>query len=180
MNSATHSTQRARRTTPRVLASCLAVAIAAGCAAQAAGAEDHLVPALIRTCTTVKKNSERLACYDQAIERLSAGQTDVASTPPSAESMFGVAASDSRPQGTAKPVEREELASVTARVSSLRSTAEGYQLIELDNGQTWRQTGGGTTLLLKTGDEVTIIRGALNSFRLSTPSGRVVKVNRVR
>jgi hypothetical protein len=148
-------------------------------ATDAAEASDP-VPASIRTCATVKKNAERLVCYDQAVERLSSGQADTAATPPSAESMFGVAASGSRPASTTKPMEREELAAVTAHVSALRSTAEGLHVIDLDNGQTWRQISGSTTLLLQVGDEVTIARGALNSFRLATPSGRVAKVSRVR
>lgn len=154
-------------------------AMAATYATDAADADDP-VPVSIRTCTTVKKNAERLACYDQAVEHLSSGQADVTAAPPSAESMFGVAANGSRPASTVKPAEREELAAVSARVTALRSTAEGLHVVDLDNGQTWRQTSGSGTLLLQVGDEVTITRGALNSFRLSTPSGRIVKVNRVR
>jgi hypothetical protein len=141
---------------------------------------DNPLPVSIRTCMTVKKNAERLACYDQAVEHLSSGKADAAAAPLSAESMFGVAASTPRASSTTPPAEREELAAVKARVAGLGKTGEGLHVIELDNGQTWRQTVGSATMLLKIGDEVTITRGALNSFRLSTPSGRVAKVNRVR
>ncbi len=91
----------------------------------------------------MEQDSERLACYDRAIDRLS-----------------------------------PELASLSARVTALRHDATGALVIDLDNGQQWLQTSGSSSLL-EVGHEVTITRAALNSFRMSTPSGRALKVKRV-
>ncbi len=102
-----------------------------------------IVPPALRACVSVEEGSERLACYDRAIERLS-----------------------------------PEMTSVTARVTALRHDATGALVIDLDNGQQWLQTSGSSSLL-EVGHEVTITRAALNSFRMSTPSGRALKVKRV-
>ncbi len=154
----------------------LAVAIVAGVVAGRAYAADA-VPASLLACIGVKKNSERLACYDQTIERLSSASPDGAAPQRSAEAMFGAQAAAGR--SSTPTVEREELTSVSARVTALRHDASGAILIDLDNGQQWRQTSGATTSLLEVGHEVTITRAALNSFRMSTPSGRALKVKRV-
>lgn len=159
--------------------SCLALTVAvllnAGTArAEAAG----VVPPALLACAAVKKNSERLACYDQTIEHLSSDAAGAAAAPVrSAEAMFGAS---SGPQRAAAPtIEREELTSVSARVKALRHDASGALVIDLDNGQQWRQMSGSSSPLLEVGHEVTITRGALNSFRMSTPSGRALKVKRV-
>lgn len=138
-------------------------------------AADAVPPALL-SCASVKKNSERLACYDQTIERLS-DSASAAAPERSAEAMFGAHAATDR--SSAPVVEREEVASVSARVTALRNDASGALLIELDNGQQWRQTSGSGAPLLEVGHEVTITRAALNSFRMSTPTGRALKVKRV-
>ena len=154
----------------------LAAAIVLGTVAARTHAADA-VPASLLACTSVKKNSERLACYDQTIERLSSDSSDAAAPERSAEAMFGAQAAASR--GSAPTVEREELTSVSARVTALRHDASGALLIDLDNGQQWRQTSGSNLPLLEIGHAVTITRAALNSFRMSTPSGRALKVKRV-
>jgi hypothetical protein len=152
-----------------------AVLLAAGAAHAAADA----VPPALRACAGVKKNSERLACYDQAIERLSTDSATAANAPErSAEAMFG--ASSARGDEPARTIEREELTSVSAHVTSLVHDSSGALVIDLDNGQQWRQTSGSSSPLLEVGHQVTITRAALNSFRMSTPSGRALKVKRVR
>ena len=103
------------------------------------------MPPGLRACASVEKDSERLACYDRTIERLSP----------------------------------EAAAPVSARVTALRHDPSGALVIDLDNGQQWLQTSGASSPLLAVGHEVTITRAALNSFRMSTPSGRALKVKRV-
>jgi hypothetical protein len=73
-----------------------------------------------------------------------------------------------------------ELKPLRARVTALGHDASGALIVDLDNGQQWRQTSGSSSPLLEVGHEVTITRAALNSFRMSTPSGRALKVKRVR
>lgn len=149
----------------------------ATCAANPPG--DPL-PEALRTCSSIKRNSERLACYDRSVEQLSTSAPDSSVTfKPSPEAMFGTTSADARP-APSSTAERQELATLTARVSRLDRDGEGMYVIELDNGQSWRQLNGPKTLLLKEGDEVTISRGALNSFRLATRNGRAAKVRRIR
>lgn len=139
------------------------------------------LPEMLRTCASMKRNTERLACYDRAVEQLSSTSADSGTEfKPSPEALFGATAKDARPTPSSSATERQELAAVTARISTLKTDGEGMHVIELDNGQTWRQISGPRTLLLNTGDEIMITRAALNSFRLSTPSGRIAKVRRVR
>ena len=78
-----------------------------------------------------------------------------------------------------KAVELAELTSLTARVKALSHDATGALLIDLENGQQWLQLSGSSSPLLEVGHEVTITRAALNSFRMTTPSGRALKVKRV-
>ena len=136
------------------------------------------VPPALRACTGVKKNAERLACYDQTIEHLSsnAAPADDAAER-SAETSFG--ASSMHSKEPVRTIERDELTSVDAHVTALSRDASGALVINLDNGQQWLQTSGTSTPLLEVGHEVTITRAAMNSFRLATPSGRVLKVRRV-
>jgi hypothetical protein len=116
-------------------------------AAVAARAATDSIPPALRACANVKKNDERLACYDQTIERMA--PESVAST-------------------------------LSAHVTALARDSSGALVIDLDNGQQWRQTSGASSPLLEVGHEVTITRAALNTFRMSTPSGRALKVKRVR
>lgn len=88
-------------------------------------------------------------------------------------------ASTARSKESAGTIEREELISVSAHVTALSRDSSGALVIDLDNGQQWRQTSGSNSPLLEVGHEVTITRAALNSFRMSTPSGRALKVKRV-
>jgi hypothetical protein len=73
-----------------------------------------------------------------------------------------------------------EMKPLSARVAALSHDASGALIVELDNGQQWRQTSGSSSPLLQVGHEVTITRAALNSFRMSTPTGRSLKVKRVK
>jgi hypothetical protein len=154
----------------------LVAAVVLSMSAATTQAADAVPPPLL-ACASMKKNSERLACYDQTVEHLAAGSSHGEVPTHSAEAMFGAHAAAVR-NATAAP-EREELTSVKARVKSLRHDASGMLLIELDNAQQWRQSSGSTSPLLEVGHVVTITRAALNSFRMSTPSGRALKVKRV-
>ena len=82
-----------------------------------------VVPAALLACASVKKNAERLACYDRTIERLSS-DSSAGAAERSAEAMFGATA-------PASNVERQELASVNARVTALRHDSGGALLIAL-------------------------------------------------
>jgi len=132
-------------------------------------------PVGANSCTTLRNDRERLACYDRAMSYHPDAQDNVQAVP---ESVFGANSQMTRPAATVQPAQREEIASITARVKALRKSAEGGLVIELDNGQVWVQTQGGE-LLLSANDPVTITRAAMSSFRISTPSQRTARVKRV-
>src|SRR5687768_12322231 len=90
----------------------IALAVAALLGTVAARAADAVHPELL-ACAGVKKNSERLACYDQAIGRLSSNSA-AAAPARSAEAMFGASAAPG--QAPSPAIEREELMSLSARV----------------------------------------------------------------
>jgi hypothetical protein len=140
-----------------------------------ASGEDSQLEERLRTCAGLPNSTERLLCYDRIVANI--GNNDAPATPLSPEILFGVSGQMTRETAPAKEAEREAIQSIAAQVTALRVTA-GVLVIELDNGQTWQQMDT-TALLLKIGDAITISRGALSSFRLSTISKRVARVKRV-
>jgi hypothetical protein len=133
------------------------------------------IPPELRSCLSIERNTERLACFDRAVAVLLGSQNAAA---PSPESSFGMVASTPKPNSAKVPDAPEDVKSVRGRVKSV-SPADGGSTVELENGQVWRQISGGT-MLLKPGDEVTINRAALGSFQMIVPSGRNGKVKRIR
>jgi hypothetical protein len=154
-----------------------AFAFALLCAPALADEPADRVPPELRTCASIQRNAERLACFDRAIAVLAAGKDGAALTAATPESSFGLV---SRARETAAKAENEagDLQSVQSTVKAFSRSADGSIVIHLDNGQSWRQLSGGDTLL-KAGDSVTITRAALGSFQMSVPSGRSTKVRRI-
>ncbi|MEJ0086580.1 MAG: hypothetical protein WDO72_12910 [Pseudomonadota bacterium] len=156
----------------------IAVAAILSAAGARADATDAQVPVELRSCITIKRNTERLACFDRGIEALR-GLAIASADAPGAESSFGLFA-QARTQGNADGPARADVEALGARVVAIAKAADGSAILELDNNQSWRQISGSATLLLKIGDAVVIRRAALGSFQLSTPNGRTAKVKRVR
>jgi hypothetical protein len=148
----------------------------------ATAAEDDALTTAVKACAAIRKNAERLACYDSRVYPLATGAAAAAPPTPSAEEVFGaessVVATPAQQEAKAPP-EREELSKITAHVTAISTLPRGELQIELDNGQVWRQVDP-HELLLHTGDSVTIARAALGTFRMTTSTGRVSKVQRVR
>ena len=144
---------------------------------QVSHAADAL-PEPIRACVSLRKDSERLACYDKAVAHIESGAaTDAALTP---ENMFGGSTAITPPPGAQNQTEREELQQITGKVVSISRTANGLVELRLDNEQVWRQQDTGKTLTLETGDSVTISRASLGTFRLTDKRGRSSRFKRVR
>jgi hypothetical protein len=137
------------------------------------------VPQELHSCAAINRNPERLACYDRAVAALIAGKastgTSSGATP---EATFGVISNARGAPAPSGAEQKADLQSLTAKVKGFGRGDDGSLLIQLDNGQTWRQLSGSESLL-KVGDAVTINRAALGSFQMVMPSGRSAKVRRI-
>jgi hypothetical protein len=140
--------------------------------------ENPVHPSLVG-CTTLSKDTERLACFDRAVAALLAGDATKVS-PASPQEMFGMSQQLVRGGRTETAAQREELANITARVNGWSRRSDGTSVIVLDNGQVWEAVDEPKVLVLNEGDEVRIERAALSTFRLVTPSKRSAKVRRIR
>jgi hypothetical protein len=153
--------------------------LAAGAAVSVAPvlAADGLPP-LLEPCVSLQRDSERLACYDKAIANILMG--DTSAKPVSAENMFGAHADIPRSEAERREVKREELKQISGKVTSLRHTDDGMIVLELDNGQVWRQQDSDVRLVVATGDTITIVRASLGTFKLTDKTGRFARFRRVR
>jgi len=110
-----------------------------------------------------------------------AGAAAPSATPPGSAPAASAAATQAREFGLplVKPAAVDEVKSVKAAVTATHHSPNGNLVIELDNGQSWRQVGT-VDMGLEVGDSVTISRALLGSFWLAPPSGRGSKVSRLR
>jgi hypothetical protein len=104
-----------------------------------------------------------------------------ASSTKSAVDDFGVTGSDVARQRDAdaqkQPGAPEKIDRINASVTALSTRGHGEIVVTLDNGQVWAQKEA-TYIPIKVGDKVTILAGALHSYRL-VASGRVTPVTRI-
>ena len=151
-------------------------------AAMAALLVPHTVPAAetlpeaLKPCISMLRDAERLACFDKAVAQVQNG-SDMPL--PSAENMFGAHSAIKTGEGN-RDVKREELQEIKGVVTSLRRVDDGMIVLELDNGQVWRQQDGDATLTIETGDAVTVMRASLGTFRIADKRGRSSRFKRVR
>jgi hypothetical protein len=80
------------------------------------------------------------------------------------------------PNVAAEPAKLEQL---TARITSLAYKPHGESILTLDDGQTWEEAENTTHVPYHVGDEVTIKRGVLGAFYLSSSGVRGMRVKRV-
>lgn len=101
-----------------------------------------------------------------------AATTDAPAAPApakSAEEKFGYRGNIARADIDKKEeAERREAEQLTATVTEVSTLAHGELLLTLDNGQVWQQKPGDRGMRVKAGDEVSIKRGSLNSFLLTS------------
>lgn len=136
------------------------------------------LPVSMQACATLQRDSERLACFDRAVAVIQSGAESAA--PLSAENMFGASSEVTGASGNPQPVKREELKQISGTVTSLRHVDDGMIVLELDNGQVWRQQDSGVSLFVSTGDTVTVARAAMGTFRIADKTGRYARFKRIR
>lgn len=136
------------------------------------------LPPQFQTCVSMRRDSERLACYDKAAALI---QSDGESAPaPSQENMFGANGDIAQTSDAHRQTKRQELRQISGLVTSLRHLDDGMIVIELDNGQVWRQQDSDISLTVSAGDTVTIVRATLGTFRISDKRGRSARFKRLR
>jgi hypothetical protein len=150
----------------------------AACGMSAASVAQESLPKHLRPCVSLQRDSERLVCYDKAVANMLSG--DESAKPVSAENMFGASTGIPRTAAEREQVKREELAQISGIVTSLRQVDDGMIIIELDNGQVWRQQDNQVRLMIASGDKVTIARASLGTFRIADKTGRFARFKRVR
>jgi hypothetical protein len=136
------------------------------------------LPVQLETCTRMSRDSERLACYDQAIALIKSGSTREPA--PSPENMFGANGDIAPAAASPTDVKREELKQISGAVTSLHRTDDGMIVVALDNGQLWRQQDKDAVLVISPGDAVIVTRAALGTFRITDKRGRSARFKRVR
>src|SRR5690348_12707607 len=128
------------------------------------------LPPSLDACAAIRRDTERLLCYDKAVAQLKSGAEGAAA--PSAENMFGANNDIVGAKASRDDVKREELKQISGTVTSLHRGDDGMIRLTLDNGQVWRQQDAGIRLMVAEGDKVTVVRGAMGTFRITDKSGR--------
>lgn len=130
--------------------------------------------ASVYACAQIHEDAQRLACYDSAVAHLQQAQEQgqvVAVDRQQAETIqrdaFGFhLPSLSRMLPGLRGAESAEVTSVHASVARLTGGVSDVHRFILDNGQTWVQVEPGAVRNVQAGDNVTVQRAALGSFRL--------------
>jgi|SRR5437868_3305700 hypothetical protein len=141
-----------------------------------AGAAD--LPPQLEACASLRRDTERLLCYDKAVAQIRSGAAGVPA--PSAENMFGANSDIVGKKERQDDVKREELKQIGGTVTSLHRGDDGMMRLTLDNGQVWRQQDSDVQLMVAEGDKITIVRAAMGTFRITDKSGRFARFKRVR
>lgn len=135
-------------------------------------ADAELLDALA-DCRAIASASTRLDCYDALAAPTSKEIRAEAQTATVGETLSAQADPGERTPapdfGLATVQDRQPLR-LTAEVVGVQRNRARRQIIELDNGQTWRQADS-ARLRLRPGDSVEIQAGALGSFLLRKTSG---------
>ena len=95
--------------------------------------------------------------------------TAAAAAEKSPEDKFGYRGTIARAEIDKKEAEeRKGAEQITATVTEVSTLAHGELVLTLDNGQVWQQKRGDRAMRVKVGDQVSIKRGSLNSFLLTS------------
>jgi hypothetical protein len=148
-------------------------------------ASEPTVPmSVLKKCANIEEQLKRLGCYDQVAERPVGATAANANAPAVAGTPKASATPAASPKQTfglysvehpAPPPATESL--ISAKVISLGSNARGRQTVTLEGDQVWELDSADP--VLATGETVTVKRGTLGSFILTTAAGRLHRVHRI-
>jgi phospholipase A1 len=152
------------------------VTIAVALSLYAAVASPQSLSDAVHACTAEANDAARLACYDRAAGR----HTEPAAPDVSPAEAFGAEAALRR-KAAEKSVDKVTagMDKLEAHVARVSQAASGALIVELDNGQRWEQVVVKPNAVIPVGAAVTISRGSLRSFWLTTESNGGMRVRRI-
>jgi hypothetical protein len=140
---------------------------------------------VLKQCAGINDPSKRLACYDQVAERPPATSAALPEDSRAAKASPAASAGPAAPHNESfglyapeHPAAPRVEALITAKVISIGISSSGRSTISLEGDLVWELDSADP--VLKIGDAVTVKRGTLGSFILTTPAGRLHRVHRVR
>lgn len=144
---------------------------------------------VLKQCAEINESAKRLACYDQVAERPPpAAGAALSKNSSSPKGSAPAPASDSTATGAPKeafglynaehPAAAAVEALITAKVISIGISSSGRSTVALEGNQVWELDSADP--VLAKGDTVTVKRGTLGSFILTTAAGRLHRAHRVR
>lgn len=152
---------RASPPLPLLVAACAAIAML-----PAAGIADATLPEQAADCGRMAADADRLACYDALFRR----QEAAAAAPVAQEQAFGLSEAErqQRERAAGAPPTPDQLTSTVVRVTVRKPHPE---LLELENGQSWRLLETSRSRIFRVNDRIVIRQGALGSY-LASIEGR--------
>ncbi len=139
----------------------------------------------LQACTFVENDFNRLLCYDNIMagKPLSKPVTTSQSLKDAAPASIAESKNTAKAKNEDFGLEHKEAAKdnddeITAVISSIEEAPYGELIINLENGQQWRQVGS-DSIRLRANDTVEITRGMFNSFLLKKAGyNRSIRVKR--
>jgi hypothetical protein len=154
--------------------------------ASAQAAPASVPMSVLKQCSEINEPSKRLACYDQVAQRppVAALPKDSAIAKDSAAAAAPAATAAPAPKASFGLYNAEHPAApavealITAKVISIGISSSGRSTVALEGNQVWELDSADP--VLANGDTVTVKRGTLGSFILTTAAGRLHRVHRIR
>lgn len=156
----------------RSIAGLIAIIVSSGLQAETIHIERHRIEA----CLTIEQADARVACYDDLAR-------DLIGAEPTAKRVDEKTLFGRGPAESSKHLQTElgvqDLEQIVSGVTRVAEGPYGKLVIELDNGQVWRQLDS-ARLPLDTGESVQIRKAGLGSFLLEKATGsRTIRVRRI-
>ena len=162
-----------------------AVALVSAGTAPAARRVQPGTPAQVQrlmSCRTIAAADQRLACYDrevtsmqQAIANQDLYMVDKERARAAGRSLFGF----SIPNFGGLFGNSDQISQIDGTIKGAGHNSDGGWLITLEDGSVWTQTDDWPGFEARPGEKVTVKRGVLGSFWLSSPGKNGIKVKRV-
>jgi hypothetical protein len=151
-------------------------------------------PNTLSGCAAIDEPGQRLGCYDQLAGRASRPPPSAATATAARNDSFGLPAAHPAPPPAVAPVPASPQSfglyaaehplppadlTLSAKVTGFGASSGGHPTVSLEGGQLWELLDEADPLLSQ-GQTVTIRRGSLGSFLMTTPAKRTHRVHRLK